>query len=569
MKDLPVRKSKMGSRTAALALTVLALVISIAASAIQAQAQTVTTLYTFNSNSTNTAPTFPEGVLAQGQDGSFYGISQSGNGCCQGIFYKIDSTGVLTSLHEMAQTEGTTCLGLTLGTDGNFYGTCAQGGIQNGNPGGTIFKVTPAGALTVLHSFPEVGSTTDGCTPNSPPIQGTDGNFYGFALGCGANSVGMAYKFTLAGVYTQLYSFKGGSSDVEYPYGAPVQGSDGNFWGMGNQGGSNTGCGGCGGVFKMTPAGKETLIYSFNGSTDGQAPYDSLIQGSDGNYYGTTLGGGGTFLGTVFKLTPKGVETVLHNYSDQTQGAFPRLPLTQGPDGVLYGIATDCAGGGCSQAGLFDITTKDVYSTLYLYPIGQPNTLQPSSPLLLSTNGTLYGTTAQGGQHVAGTFYSLSTTYKPFISLVNVRSGKEGVQVGILGQGFTSSSVVEFGGTVATTKALTGSTFILATVPTGALTGKVTVTTGSTILSTLSTFKITPTQKTFTPPSGPVGTAVTITGTGLTQTTKVTFNKVAATFTVNSDSQITATVPAGATTGKIAITTKGGGATSSTSFTVN
>jgi hypothetical protein len=188
---------------------------------------------------------------------------------------------------------------------------------------------------------------------------------------------------------------------------------------------------------------------------------------------------------------------------------------------------------------------------------------------LLSTNGTFYSTTEQGGSKNAGSFYSVSTTYSPFISLVNVRSGKEGSQVGILGQGFTSSSVVKFGGTAATTKTLTGSTFILATVPTGALTGTVTVTTGSTVLSTKANYNITPTFKTFTPSSGPVGTLVTITGTGLTQTTKVTFNKVSATFTVSSDSQVTATVPTGATTGKIVVTTKGGSATSSTSFTVN
>jgi hypothetical protein len=128
---------------------------------------------------------------------------------------------------------------------------------------------------------------------------------------------------------------------------------------------------------------------------------------------------------------------------------------------------------------------------------------------------------------------------------------------------------VKFGGTTATTKELTGTTFILATVPSGALTGKVTVTTGSTTLSTIANYKITPTLKTFTPSSGPVGTLVTITGTGLEQTTKVTIDKIAATFTVDSDTQITATVPTGAGTGKITVITKGGSATSSTSFTVN
>lgn len=563
------RKTKMNSRTAAAtALTVLAFGALFVT--IPAQAQTVTTLYSFNSNATNTSPTFPQGTMAQGRDGNFYGISYSGDGCCQGIVYKISSTGALTSLHQMLQTEGTNCNGLMLATDGNFYGTCSQGGIQNGNPGGTIIKVTPSGAVTVLHSFPEVESLTDGCVPRGTPVQAADGNFYGTTGSCGKNNYGMVYKITAAGVYTQLYSFQGGSTDVAYPYGALIQANDGNLWGTGNQLGLGGGLTGNGGVFKITLAGKETKVFSFaNALSEGDYPQSGLIQGFDGNFYGTTFNGGMAQLGTIFKLTPAGVETVLWSFPNQKQGALPQLVLTQGPDGLLYGAATDCGSGGCSQAGLFDITTKGAYSSLYLYPLGVPNSVQPLSPLLLSTKGKFYSTTAQGGTKSSGSFYSLSTNYSPFISLVNIKSGKEGTQVGILGQGFTSASVVKFGGTTATTKTLTGSTFILATVPAGALTGKVTVTTGTTTLSTMSTYKVTPTLTGFTPASGPVATSVTITGTGLAQTTKVTFNKVAATFTVNSDSKITATVPTGATTGKIAVITPGGSATSSASFTVN
>jgi uncharacterized repeat protein (TIGR03803 family) len=556
------RKNEMKSRRI-VSLTLFAVVALFVAVATRSQAQTVNTLYSFSSNS-STQPIMPYGSMAQGRDGAFYGISQSGNGCCQGWFYKISSTGVLTPLHALSQAEGTNCNGLTLGTDGNFYGTCFSGGTYSF---GTLLKVTPSGTLTVLHNFSGVA---DGCDPLAPPIQGVDGNFYGTTYFCGGTDLGSVYKYTPAGAYKILYNFQGPPTDLQNPHGL-IQGSDGNLWGMGDEGGAqNSVCPGCGGVFKMTLAGKETIVYTFKGGTDGQDPYTSLVQASDGNFYGTTEGAGGSNLGTVFKLTPKGVETVLHNYSTQTQGAFPRLPLTQGPDGLLYGIATDCAGGGCSQAGLFDITTKGVYSSLYLYPIiGGNNNSLPYSPLLLSTNGTLYSATEGGGSNGVGSFYSLSTSYAPFISLVNVSSGTVGTQVGILGQNFTAASVVKFGGTAATTKALTGSTFILATVPIGALTGKVTVTTGTATLSTAATFKVKPTLKTFSPASGRVGTSVTITGTGLTQTTKVTFNKVAASFTVNSDSQIIAVVPAGATTGKIAVTTKGGSATSATSFTVN
>jgi len=535
--------------------------IFLVAIAIAAPAQTVSTIYQF-SNGAN--PNYPAGVMAQGQDGNFYGVTLSGNGCCQGVIYKISSGGTLTSLYPMAQSDGTTCSGLNLGTDGNFYGTCHNGGT---NGEGTLFKVTSAGDLTVLHNFAAQGSSSDGCNPLAPPMQATNGDFYGTTSFCGANNYGTVYKLTLAGAYSLLYSFQGPPNDTVLPLGL-IEGTDGVLWGVGN-GWIISG----GGVFKITLAGKESLVYTFKPNSsgaflDGESPSANLIQGSNGDFYGTTEEGGSANEGTIFEITAAGKETVLYSFPNQTDGAYPSLPLTQGPNGLLFGAATDCAGGGCSQAGLFDITTKGAYNNVYLYPLVCSNCGQPEAPLLLSTNGTFYSTTEQGGIGV-GSFYSLSNGYSPFISLVNVKSGKEGAQVGILGQGFSSSSVVKFGGTAATTAALTGTTYILATVPAGALTGDVTVTTGSTVLSTPASYKITPTYKSFTPPSGPVGTVVTFHGTGLTQTTKVTIDKISASFTVVSDSEISATVPAGAATGKIAVTTKGGSATSSTSFTVN
>src|SRR6202453_4976710 len=530
--------------------------IFLVAIAIAAPAQTVSTIYQFSSGSN---PNLPAGVMAQGQDGNFYGITLSGGTANQGVIYKISSEGAITSLYSMAQSDGTTCSGLNLGTDGNFYGTCHNGGA---NGYGTLFKVTSAGVLTVLHNFAAQGSTSDGCEPLAPPIQASNGDFYGTTSFCGANGEGTVYKLTLAGVYSLLYSFQGPPNDTLLPLGL-IEGTDGDLWGLGNGWIISNG-----GVFKIMLAGKESLVYTFTGEPDGAGQYTNLIQGSDGDFYGTTEEGGSAQEGTIFEVTAGGKEMVLYSFPNQTDGAYPSLPLTQGPDGLLYGAATDCAGGGCSQAGLFDITTKGAYKNLYLYPLVCSNCGQPEAPLLLSTDGTFYSTTEQGGTGV-GSFYSLNNGYSPFISLVNVTSGVEGAQVGILGQGFSSSSVVKFGGTEATTTKLTGTTYILATVPTGALTGDISVTTGSTVLSTTASYKITPTYKSFTPTSGPVGTVVTFNGTGLTQTTKVTIDKISASFTVVSDSEITAIVPAGAATGKIVVTTKGGSATSSKSFTVN
>ncbi len=434
--------------------------IFLVAIAIAAPAQTVSTIYTFSSG---TNPNLPAGVMAQGQDGNFYGITLSGGGPAnQGAIYNISPEGVLTSLHAMAQSDGTTCSGLTLGTDGNFYGTCHNGGA---NDYGTLFKVTSAGVLTVLHNFAAQGSTSDGCEPLAPPIQATNGDFYGTTSFCGANNYGTVYKLTLAGAYSLLYSFQGPPNDTVLPYGL-IEGTNGELWGVGN-GWIISG----GGIFKITLAGKESLVYTFEPNADGayvdgEYPTANLIQGSNGDFYGTTAEGGSANEGTIFQLTAAGKETVLYSFPNQTDGAYPTLPLTQGPNGLLFGAATDCAGGGCAQAGLFDITTKGAYKNLYLYPLVCSNCGQPEAPLLLSTNGTFYSTTEQGGIGV-GSFYSLSNNYKPFISPVNVRSGAEGAQVGILGQGFSSSSVVKFGGTAATTTTVTGTTYILATVPTG------------------------------------------------------------------------------------------------------
>src|SRR5271166_3674038 len=280
------RKTHAGFRTAAFVLTTLVIAAWFTGSAIPAQAQTVSTLYNFNSDN-NSQPVDPQGTMAQGRDGAFYGISESGNGCCQGIVYKVDSTGVETALYATASSDGVNCNGLTLGTDGNFYGTC-----YNSSPGnGTFFKVTPTGTFTVLHTFE--GGTTDGCDPLAAPIQGTDGNFYGTTGFCGANNYGTVYKMSLGGTYTLLYSFQGPPNDTAEPLGL-IEGTDGNFYGMGNGWIISDG-----GVFKISSAGKESLVYAFKGgSGDGQNPYTSLIQGADGNFYGTTEYGGTAEFGT-------------------------------------------------------------------------------------------------------------------------------------------------------------------------------------------------------------------------------------------------------------------------------
>jgi len=284
----------------------------------------------------------------------------------------------------------------------------------------------------------------------------------------------------------------------------------------------------------------------------------------------------------IYKITPGGTYTVLYNFSGSATGNLPRSSLMHATNGTFYGV-TSYQSGPFDFGTIYSFTTGGVFTTLYSFPNQSTEGDQPSSPLRQHTNGLLYGASYIGGdlsclsveydgENVevvgCGTVYSLDIGAAAFAGLVS-RSGKEGAKIGILGQGFSSSSVVKFDGVQATTVQLSGTTFISATVPASALTGKVTVKTGATTLTSPQTFRVTPTITSFSPPSGPVGTLVTINGTGLTQATKVTLNKISASFTVVSDIEITATVPTGATTGRIVVTTKGGTATSVTSFTVN
>lgn len=312
----------------------------------------------------------------------------------------------------------------------------------------------------------------------------------------------------------------------------------------------------------MTPAGKVTFIYQF-GKTDGAGPIGPVTQGSDGNFYGTTSEGGSSGLGVVFKLTAAGVLTVLHNFNG-TDGQTPDAGLVQANDGNFYGVAS--AGGTLGFGTIFKLTSTGTFSVVYNFE--STHGANPQVALFQHTNGILYGDTYGGDSHGDGVFYSLNIGAAEFAKL-QTTSGNVGSTVSILGQRFTGSTAVSFGGVNATAFTVVSDNYVTANVPTGGKTGTVTVVRPSGNLNSIQQFKVTPTISSISPASGKVGSVVTITGTGLTQTTKVTFGGVqAVTFSIISDSTISATVPTGAKTGKIAVTTTGGSATSSATFTV-
>ena len=403
----------------------------------------------------------------------------------------------------------------------------------------------------------------DGADPQSSPILGPGGDFYGTTRVGGSTGYGTVYKITPAGGFTTIHTFVG--SDGQYPIAPPVLGTDGNFYGSCSQGGAN----GDGVIFKMTPAGVVTVLHNFTGAPDGASPDYGLIQASDGNFYGNTSGGG-TFYGTIFKISSSGSYSVIHTFNDNPEGADPSSSLIQATDGNLYGVAN--SGGGLGYGTIYAITTSGTFNVVYTFDSTTGSS--PASPLIQHSDGILYSDTPTGGNlsicdgYGCGVFYSVNLGLKPFVTFV-VSSGKEGTTAQILGQGFNHSTTVSFNGTPATIVAGIA-TALGVTVPAGATTGSVTVTTGSTTLTSNVPFRVTPAILSFSPPSGPVGTVVTITGTGLLQTSEVAFGgKLATQFTVNSDTQITATVPTGAKTGKIAVETPGGIGESTTNFTVN
>jgi uncharacterized repeat protein (TIGR03803 family) len=335
--------------------------------------------------------------LIQGSDGNFYGrtgqqVPDNTYGGQTGVptVFKITPAGVETVLYSfLKNSDGTSPAALIQGSDGNFYGTTTSGGADFA---GTVFKITPAGIETVLYSFvASFGPLGNPCY--GPPItliQASDGNFYGTTPFGGEDGSGTVFKITPAGVATPLYAF---GNDGICPT-AFIQGSDGNFYGTTSGGGTSSGTGfGSGTVFKITPAGVETMLYSFTGGADGKAP-STLIQGSDGNFYGTTSGGGATGYGTLFKITPAGVETVLYSFTNDGRGSITPSALVQGSDGNFYGTALD----GGTHGTVFKITPAGVETVLYSFMGGSdgaaPNTLMTGS------DGNFYGTTS--GQDTTG-----------------------------------------------------------------------------------------------------------------------------------------------------------------------
>jgi uncharacterized repeat protein (TIGR03803 family) len=445
---------------------------------------------------------YPDAPLIQGIDGNFYSTTDQGAANGAGEVFKITSTGTLIDMYSFCAvcTEGYAPYApLVQAGNGLFYGTTAGGGVNGLNGGGTVFTITPWGSLTTLYSFCSQPNCSDGGSPVAGLIQAANGNFYGTTASGGSNYKGTVFEITPEGVLTTLYKFcsKVACADGSVPTAGLVQGTDGNFYGTTSAGGSGTICApGCGTVFRITPQGSLTTLYNFTDYTDGATPKAGLIQASDGNFYGTTQSGGASQYGAVFKLTPGGVLTTLHSFcsidGSCPDGREPVAGLVQATDGNFYG---DTASGGntaCyapSGCGtIFKVTPEGDYTTLHTFKSAEGG--NPVAALLQATDGVFYGTAQQQGAYIySGAVFSLSVGLSPFVA-IQTASGNAGSIVIILGNNLTGSTGVTFDGAAADF-AVISSSEITATVPVGATSGFVVVTTPGGALKSSKIFRVT------------------------------------------------------------------------------
>ena len=360
--------------------------------------------------------------------------------------YSIGSSAVVSILASFDGNLGAEPFAITpaQGTDGNFYGTTFLGGAH---AGGTVFKVTPAGALSTVYSFCLQAGCSDGAGPIAGLTLSSNGLFYGTVSYGGPNSCqeetqtvrcGTIFTIEPDGTFNSLYSFKG--ADGAGPSEGVVEGPDGNLYGSTFFGGSaNSGT-----IFKMTPGGSLTTLYTFctqANCPDGYAP-EPLMMGSDGNLYGSTLGGGTDDTGTLFKITPGGTLTTLYHFCSQpacSDGHGVYSALIQGMDGNFYGTAAlggngnspPCDNGGGTGLGtVFKLTPDGTYTVLHSFNNSDGAT--PDAGLTQGTDGNLYGTTACGGANGAGTIFSITPdgNLTTLYSLAGPAQGGAGTQGG-------------------------------------------------------------------------------------------------------------------------------------------
>jgi len=383
----------------------------------------LTPLYAFTNSSDGETP---YSGLVQGMDGSFYGTAIHGTAGA-GCIYQVTAQGGFNVLHDFGGEDGSGPTGtLIQAADANLYGTTMGGGA---NGAGTVFQITTNGAFTSLISF---ANTSTELVPSAGPLagvlQGANGDLYGVTKGGGIGP-GTIFTATTAGDFTNLYSFPAGGGDGAHPSEALFADPNGLLYGTAWGGGTN----GVGTVFQVTTNGTLSTMYTFTNGIDGTTPLATLVADINGDLWGTTSGGssltnGGAPYGTVFKITTNGILTTIYTFTNGTDGSAPRAGLVQGFDGNFYGTCTSPNGAiYVPQSGsVFRITPAGVFSDLDSF------SGTSVAALLEGTDTNFYGTTMQGGEG-SGTLFEV--TPEGAFSVIQSLSPSDGPSYGALIQG--------------------------------------------------------------------------------------------------------------------------------------
>lgn len=376
----------------------------------QSTTQKFTVLHTFHGAPTDGEAPF--GVLVRDSAGNFYGTTtEGGTGKCKpgpgcGTAFKLDKNGKLVWLHSFTGRNGRyPFAGVLRDRTGNLYGTTLAGGTHcphgYGFAGcGTVFKLDKAGNEDLLYSF---AGTPDGVNPEALLVGDAAGNLYGTTLYGGTSSgYGTVFKVDAEGKETILYRFAG-PPDGAFPYASVIRDAAGNLYGVADDGGEFC----CGTVYMIDTTGEETILYSFSGGPDGSGPSSVLIADSEGNLYGTTVGGGngecgGSGCGVVFELSPQSdgswTETTLYTFcslSNCADGEEPIAgPLVRDAAGNLYG--TTYFGGTDDDGVVFELSPTGKEMVLHNFTGGKDGAF-PWAGLTKDSAGNLYGVAEEGG----------------------------------------------------------------------------------------------------------------------------------------------------------------------------
>jgi len=382
---------------AARSATMIALVVLAAGLATRpAQAQTYSVLYNFSVNH----GVQPAGGLFRDAAANLYGTTIYGGDSGNGTVFKLDTTGKQTVLHSFTGNSdgGLPLAGLIRDKFDNFYGTTGPGFTNSG----VVFKMDGPGNETVLHTFTDYKR---GAGLTGVLVRDSAGNLYG-STEYGGNlhpcllaGCGLVFKLNARGKETVLYRFKG-RADGRTPVGSLIRDSAGNLYGTTTKGGAA----GAGVVFKVDATGKETVLYSFKGKSDGKTPRAGLVRDAAGNFYGTTEHGGASGAGVVFKLDAAGKETVLYPFTGGADGGNPIANLIRDAAGNLYGTTVN---GGTSGVGVvFSLDPAGKQTVLHSF--NKTDGAFPSAPLFRDADGNLYGTTERGGAFDGGVAFKVT-----------------------------------------------------------------------------------------------------------------------------------------------------------------